>query len=291
MTDNPYSWDTMDPERFYDDLGHAEWERLDRDPYHRLEWEGTIESLERHLPPTGRILDVGGAAGRYTVWLAEQGYDVTLVDISETQLDIAREKCGERGLRDRVAIERGDVRELAFDADAFDATLCLGGPVSHVLDAGERRTAVAELERVTRSNAPVFVSVMGRLAMIQAIVQQAGSVPDAEDDVELLPAFADRGTYDLELLEAHARDDRDPACFGAHFFRAAELEALLEDNGLAVERLVGLEGIASLRRTESGLEDVDSDALEAIEETVRLLRDDRTVADISTHMLAVGRTA
>ncbi|MCU4740013.1 class I SAM-dependent methyltransferase [Natronoglomus mannanivorans] len=286
MTENPYSWETLEPERFYDELGHGEWERLERDPYHRLEWDGTVESLERHLPERGHVLDVGGAAGRYSVWLADRGYDVTLVDISETQLDIAREKCTERGLDERVTIERGDVRNLAFDADAFDATLCLGGPISHVLDEEERHTAVAELERVTRSSAPVFVSVMGRLAMIQAIVQETGTVPAEEDDVELLPKFADCGTYDRDLLEAV---DRDPTCFAAHFFRAAELEALLEENGLAVEHLVGLEGIASVRRTESGLEDVTPGALEAIERTVQLLRDDRTVADLSTHMLAVGR--
>ncbi|SFS12233.1 Methyltransferase domain-containing protein [Halomicrobium zhouii] len=72
----------QDPEAFYDEYGHEEWERLERSLHGRLEWEGTVEYLEGHLPDGGRVLDAGGGAGRYTVWLAEQGYDVALVDVS-----------------------------------------------------------------------------------------------------------------------------------------------------------------------------------------------------------------
>lgn len=282
MTVNNWSWETLDPESFYDDLGYDEWERLDRDFYHRLEWNGTIEYLEQNLPEQGHILDAGGAAGRYTVWLSERGYDVTLIDISERQLEIAREKITERGVT-HVTVERGDIRDLSFDPETFDATLCLGGPVSHILDADERQTAVSELARVTKPDAPVFVSVMGRLAMIQAIIQQAGAGDD-NDETELLPEFAEHGTYSQKLLEAHGRE---PQCFDAHFFRVAELKALLSAGNLSTEQIVGLEGIASLRRLESELEDTTGKR-EAIENVVRLFREDETVADFSTHILAVG---
>lgn len=51
MTDTGGSWELLDPETFYE----------------RLEFEGTVEYLERHLPASGRVLDAGGGAGRYTV--------------------------------------------------------------------------------------------------------------------------------------------------------------------------------------------------------------------------------
>ena len=286
MTENTWSWETLDPEAFYDDLGHGEWERLDRDFYHRLEWEGTVEYLERHLPESGRVLDAGGAAGRYTVWPAERGYDVTLVDVSRTQLEIAREKVAERGLTDRVFVRRGDVRDLAFEADGFDATLCLGGPLSHVTDADERATAAAELVRVTESGGPAFVSVMGRLAMVQAMVQTAGDLPADEDDVALAAELAESGTYDRDLLERHGRE---PSCFTAHFFRVAELEALLAGAGFDLETVAGLEGIASLRRTTDRLDDAAPEKRAAVREAVSALREDPSVADFSTHVLAVAR--
>jgi hypothetical protein len=127
---------------------------------------------------------------------------------------------------------------------------------------------------------------MGQLAMIQAIIQQAGNVPDAEDEAELLPDFAEHGTYSRSLLEKH--DRREPTLFNAHFFRVAELEALLENGGLDAEQIVGLEGIASLRRIENGLDDAASEKRNAVEDVVQRFREDTTVADISTHILAVG---
>jgi len=130
-----------DPEDYYDAHDEEEWERLDASLVGRLEWEGTVEYLGRYLPPGGRVLDVGGGAGRYAVWLAERGYDVVLVDPSEGQRELAREKVAAHDVGGRVAVREDDVRDLAFDDGTFDATLCLGGPLSHVLEADERDTA------------------------------------------------------------------------------------------------------------------------------------------------------
>jgi SAM-dependent methyltransferase len=287
MTEGAWSWDKIDVDRFYEDLGEAEWNRLTRNFYQQLEWEGTISFLESTLPDDGHVLDAGGAAGRYSVWLAERGYDVTLVDISETQLDVAREKVDERDLDDHVRIQQGDIRDLDFADETFDATLCLGAPLSHVLEDRERETAAAELGRVTDPGGPVFVSVVGRLAMLQFIIQQIGRRPDGSDNAALLADFAEHGTYDRELLEKH---DCEPHCFEAHFFRADELEALLERAGLDVQELAGLEGIASQRRLVEPLDETaDEAARESVAETVAQLRTDRTVADMSAHILAVAR--
>jgi len=52
----------------------------------------TQEILKRHLPPApARVLDVGGAAGRYSLWLARQGYEAHLVDPVPRLVEQARE--------------------------------------------------------------------------------------------------------------------------------------------------------------------------------------------------------
>src|SRR5712671_2304144 len=57
----------------------------------RLEFERTKEILTRVLPPPpARIVDVGGAAGAYSMWLAEQGYEVHLVDASPRLVEEAQ---------------------------------------------------------------------------------------------------------------------------------------------------------------------------------------------------------
>lgn len=153
--------EAIDPRTYYDDLGEGEWERLEQSVKTTFEFENTTDYLDERLPESGHVLDVGGAAGRYSIWLAERGYRVTLADLSEEQLAIAREKVREHGVEDRVTIERADLRELPYADDACDATCCLGGPLSHVVDETERERAVRELRRVSAPGAPVFVSVIG----------------------------------------------------------------------------------------------------------------------------------
>jgi SAM-dependent methyltransferase len=272
-----------DPETYYDDHDEAEWDRLTSSLHGRLEWEGTVEQLESGLPESGRVLDAGGGAGRYAVWLAERGHDVTLVDPSEGQRDVARRKVSERGLGDQVTVESGDVRDLDFEDGAFDATCCLGGPLSHVLDADERAAAARELRRVTAPGGPVFVSVMGRLNwLVLYLVSGTEHLAHADE-------LAETGDYDRAFVD---RLDYESMFTETHFFRADEFEALLDGAGLDVERLVGLEGLASVLSAGSlrdVADDFDEGQLAGVRRLVDDLREDRTVADVSAHMLAVCR--
>lgn len=273
-----------DPETYYDENDVDEWERLDSSFVTRLEWEGTVEYLRRTLPPGGHVLDVGGGAGRYAVWLAERGYEVTLVDPSEGQRDLAREKVAEHGVADRVTVHEGDVRDLGFPRGRFDATLCLGGPLSHVPDAAERSRGARELRRVTAVGGPVFVSVMGRLHLLLLTLMTTDRDSKRFD---LLPDLAVSGDYDADLL-----GDRESRFVETHFFRAGELEVLLTEAGLVVEELVGLEGLASVYgsgRLEGSPDDLSAEQRRHVRDLVDTLRGDRPVADLSAHMLAVCR--
>jgi SAM-dependent methyltransferase len=46
------------------------------------------------FPNGGRALDLAGGAGRHAIWLAKQGWEVTLIDISETGVEQARRNAG-----------------------------------------------------------------------------------------------------------------------------------------------------------------------------------------------------
>jgi ubiquinone/menaquinone biosynthesis C-methylase UbiE len=147
-----------------------EWGRLVTDPFHRLEFDETLRLLRKHLPAKGLVLDAGGGPGRYTIELAKKGYEVVLLDLVSENLKLAKRQITRCGLGRKVkGLIEGSVTDLSRFADnSFDAVLCLGGPLSHVHPKSARQQAVAELIRVAKRNAPVFISVMSKYGVMLA---------------------------------------------------------------------------------------------------------------------------
>ena len=56
-----------------------------------------------------RAIDIAGGSGRHALWMAEHGFDATLLDISEVGLQIAREEADARGLH--IATVCADLEE------------------------------------------------------------------------------------------------------------------------------------------------------------------------------------
>jgi ubiquinone/menaquinone biosynthesis C-methylase UbiE len=172
----------------YNRLASYEWDRLVQDPYHSLEFRATMAALEEHLPPTGRVLDAGGGPGRYAIELCRRGYTVVLLDCSENCIALARDKFTAEPpeVSARLgAADIGDICDLSRFPDAsFDAVLCLGGPLSHLIELADRKTALAEFVRVARPGSPVFISVMGYLAVLRTLLSRVAEqlvTPEAEE--------------------------------------------------------------------------------------------------------------
>jgi 2-polyprenyl-3-methyl-5-hydroxy-6-metoxy-1,4-benzoquinol methylase len=135
-----------------------EWQRLQRNPYHQIEFIVTMHFLEKYLPKDGLVLDAGGGPGRYTIELAKRGYDVVLLDLVPEMLKVARRKIKKAGVLGRVKqFVQGSIEDLSmFTDETFDAVLCLGAPLCHVLNAKQREKAAAELVRVAKKRSTDF---------------------------------------------------------------------------------------------------------------------------------------
>ena len=223
---------TEQVKRYYTESVRAEWRRLIKDAAHRVELETTLHFLEQYLPPHGLILDAGGGPGRYTIELARRGHDVVLLDMTPANLDFARRQIKRARVQQQVTgIVEGTIVNLAQFANAsFDAAVCLGGPLSHVLDTGDRNRAVGELLRVVKPGGIVAVSVMGRLSVLALELML---FPE-EIDMPIHAQIRDTGSY--------YGGSGFTAC---HFFLPEELIDLFEGKAAVVETLVGVEGLGS----------------------------------------------
>ncbi len=217
---------------FYTAQTRKEWRRLVRDAYHRLEFETTLHFLEKYMPPNGLILDAGGGPGRYTLELAQHGYQVVLYDLTPANLEFAQRRIRRAKIpRGAVRLVEGSIVDLSqFANGTFDTVICLGGPLSHVLGAENRGRAITELVRVAKKGAPLFVSVMGRLSLliIELIMFQ--------EELEM-PHFTQiRDTGEYEGGQGFT------AC---HFFLPEEFRKAFDSKGVAILEMAGLEGISS----------------------------------------------
>jgi SAM-dependent methyltransferase len=85
-------------------------------------WSGRVNvqfaDVVADLAP-GRALDLGCGEGGDAVWLAERGWHVVAVDISDTALGRAREAADSRGVADRIEFVQLDLSD-SFPDGTFD---------------------------------------------------------------------------------------------------------------------------------------------------------------------------
>lgn len=104
---------------------------------------------------TPAILEVGAGTGRYSVTLAKQGYRVTAVDLIAHNLEQLKAKLD--GTESLTALQ-GNAMDLSFLPDnAFDLTMLLG-PMYHLYTREDKRKAMAEAVRVTKSGGYILVA-------------------------------------------------------------------------------------------------------------------------------------
>jgi len=261
---------------YYNRGAQVEWRRLSKDPYHRLEFETTLHFLAQYLPESGLVLDAGGGPGRYTLALARRGYELVLLDVAPENIALARRLIKRAGLRRKVKDTlAGSMVDLSCFPDAsFDAVLCTGGPLSHILDAGEREKAVSELVRVAKPKAPLFVSVIGRLGLL---VTELIQMPE-EIALPFFKPMRDSGDY--------FGGRGFTAC---HFFLPEELQEVFSRQPVEILAMAGLEGISSHHPRELNRLAKNETRFAAWLETHYLTCTHPSVVGLSEHMLIVVR--
>jgi ubiquinone/menaquinone biosynthesis C-methylase UbiE len=173
-----------------------------------------------------KILDIGAGTGRYSIPLAEEGYDVTAVELVRHNLGRLKQKSS------RVKAYQGNALELKRFADgSFDLTL-LFGPMYHLHAAEEKERALCEAKRVTRPGGRILVAyVMNEFSVI---------------------TYAFKERHILEALQEgmldetyHCTDKANP------LYSMVRLEDLTELNrraGLTREKIVAADGAANYIR-------------------------------------------
>lgn len=253
----------------YNKNAEAEWGRLDG--FH-FEFEITKRYLQKYL--RGKtVLDIGGGPGRYSVWLAKRGYDVTLVDLSEGNVVLAREKFREYGVNASAYV--CDARDLSqLRLGKFDNVLLMG-PLYHLSDVRDREQCVLEARRHLREGGPLFASFITITAGLNYYLDEC---PEK--------------LVDEPAMDLFDRMERDESWSGMAFTQATfinSVEVLPFFEGLGFEKLAlfGQEGLTGTRL--SYLNRAPGSVREKyLEISLRLCENPKYFA-YSNHLMYIGR--
>ena len=214
-------------EKYYDQNAREEWDRLER---HKIEFHVTMRALLEFLPEApAKLIDIGGGPGRYAITLAQRGYRVTLADLSDGSLELAKQKAAEAGVSLDSFLHANALDLSLFPEADFDSVLLLG-PLYHLHKLEDRRTALRQARRLLKPGGLVFASLITRFAGFRDAAVHGYSF--VVDD----PAYS-------EKLLATGIHDNGIGFTDAYFARPDEVIPLGESAGFTTVRLMGCEGI------------------------------------------------
>lgn len=248
----------------------AEWERLEG--FH-FEFEIAKHYLKKYLRGKS-VLDIGGGPGRYSVYLAEQGYDVTLLDLSSKNVKVAKSKFKEHKVSGKAMV--ADARDLSeLDLGKFDNILIMG-PLYHLSDENDRYKCVAEAKKHLAENGVLFASFITLTAGLNWYLDNC---PEKLIDEP-----------NLDLFDRMAADESwsGMAFTRATFINGREVEPFFEKAGFEKLALLGQEGLTGPRLT--ALERADEAVRKKYLEISLKICENPQYYAYSNHLLYIGET-
>lgn len=256
------------------DAGH-EHDRLSS-PHGRLEFERSKDIILRNIfTAPAKILDLGGGTGHYSFWLANQGYEVHLVDAMESHIETAKKVFRYYSL---ASISVGDARGTKFGDESFDVVM-LFGPIYHLTDKRDRMKAFEEAKRVLKPGGRLMAVCISKFASLHD-GYQSGFIDD--------PYF--RSIVDQDLIDGqHRNPENHPHYFTTtKFHEPAEFRQEIEESGFFDVKLHAVEGFGcQLPNLVSRLNNDEKKAL--LFDHLRKIESEPSLLGCSPHIIAVAR--
>ncbi len=173
-----------------------------------------------------KLLDIGAGTGRYSVAIAQKGYDVTAVELVKHNLGLLKAK------NSAVKAMQGNALKLKKLADEqFDVTL-LFGPMYHLFSKEDRIKALSEAKRVTKK---------GGVILVAYVMNEYGVLTYAFKEKHVLECVEqNRFTKDFHTI-SEPKDLYD-------YVRLEDINRLNEEVGLTRMKIISPDGPANYMR-------------------------------------------
>lgn len=165
-----------------------------------------------NVGPQVRVLDAACGTGQHLIALADQGFDVSGADFSVGMIERARQNA--QSAHHAIPLEVAGFGQLAdvFGQNSFDAVLCLGNSLPHVLDEQSLRDAVADFRKTLRPGGKLILQNRNFDQVLVAKNRWMGPQTYREGDhTWIFARFYDfdpdeRITFNIQILSSQGED-------------------------------------------------------------------------------------
>lgn len=174
--------------------------------YGMVEFLTTMRYIEKYLHPGMRILEIGAATGRYSHFLARQGYRVDAVELIDHNIEIFKRNTMPS---ENITITQGNAKDLqGFGDNTYDITLLLG-PMYHLFTEEEKLQALSEAIRVTKKGGIVFSAYCMGDASVLMYGFGKGKIHEILEKCMIDPVTFKTFSKPWDLFELHRKEDID----------------------------------------------------------------------------------
>jgi SAM-dependent methyltransferase len=113
---------------------------------------------QRWIRPPGPILDIGCGAGSNALWLSQNRFRVTGIDLAPVAIDVARRRASKA--RSRAEFTVGNILATSYPDTAFAGALDSG--CFHSLPVSDRGRYAAEVARLLAPGGSLVITWIGR---------------------------------------------------------------------------------------------------------------------------------
>jgi len=197
----------------------TEWNQILREKWYSQEEPDELvvsfATLLKKKNKKARVLDLGCGAGRNLIYTANQGFEAHGVEMSETGLNVTKERLRKRNLEAHIL--KGDMNLLPHIDSCFDAVMCLF-TIYHQKLKGIR-TTISEVHRVLRKGGILLINFQSKRShmygkgvkvekdtFIRQNGPEKGVIHHFTDKEEIAKLLQDFKNVNIELCERKSAD-------------------------------------------------------------------------------------
>ncbi|MEE1025212.1 MAG: class I SAM-dependent methyltransferase [Acutalibacteraceae bacterium] len=237
------------------------------------------EIISEYVKEQSTIYDIGGGIGMYSSWLAENGHNVTLIELAPNAVDYA---ISHQQKNAKYYAEVGDARRIDKPDESADVVLLMG-PMYHLQNKEDRRKVLSEANRVLKKGGLLFVAGISKFSSTTWALSVYGNGCDfIDDDIYFNMLREELGSG------KHIRPKEYPYIIANAYFHTAEgMRKEISESGFEIAGSHAVEGCIWITpKLDEKWQDESS--RNRLLEIVRMTEHEESMIGMSPHFMVVA---